>query len=89
MLIGTGTHSKIKKATKKSNNEICAVKIIDKHFLNSSERVNVKKEINTLRSLSNLGGHPNILRFYEVFENSSIVYIVTELCHGCDLLDEI
>ena len=88
-VIGTGTHSRVKKTTKKSNNEVCAVKMIDKLSLNSPERVNLKKEVNTLRSLSNLGGHPNILRFYDVFENDRNVFIVTELCNGCDLYDEI
>jgi len=33
--------------------------------------------------------HPNILRFQEVFQDAKRFFIVTELCHGGDLLSYI
>ena len=33
--------------------------------------------------------HPNILQLYEVYENMSSMYLVTELCDGVELFEEI
>jgi len=42
-------------------------------------------EINILRSLD----HPNIVKMYEFFEDDKRYYIVTEICKGGELFDEI
>ena len=33
--------------------------------------------------------HPNIVQLFEVYESMSSMYIVTELCEGVELFDEI
>jgi calcium-dependent protein kinase len=33
--------------------------------------------------------HPNILKVFEIFEDSNRFYIVTEMCDGGELLDRI
>ena len=33
--------------------------------------------------------HPNILKLYEIFEDSKNYYLVTEYCKGGELFDEI
>ena len=33
--------------------------------------------------------HPNILKLYEVFEDDARYYVVTEICSGGELFDEI
>ena len=33
--------------------------------------------------------HPNILKLFEVFQDESRYYVVTELCKGGELFDEI
>ena len=33
--------------------------------------------------------HPNILKLYEVFQDDARFYVVTELCKGGELFDEI
>jgi calcium-dependent protein kinase len=33
--------------------------------------------------------HPNILKLYEVFQDDARFYVVTELCTGGELFDEI
>lgn len=73
------------KATLKSNNEMRAVKIIDKIKLEDHERIRLKYEIDILKNLL----HPNIVRLYEVYENKSSIFLVTELCDGCELFEEI
>lgn len=44
-----------------------------------------KTEVATLKVLD----HPNILRLYEVFEDKKKYFLVTELCKGGELFDEI
>ena len=84
-VIGKGAFGKVKKATLKSNGEQRAVKIIDKLQLNDEERIRMKYEIDILKNLN----HPNILRLYEVYESKSNIFLVTELCDGCELFEEI
>ena len=43
------------------------------------------KEVEILKMID----HPNVLKFYETFEDETNLYIVTELCHGGDLMDQI
>lgn len=42
-------------------------------------------EIDILKNLD----HPNIIKLYEVFEDSDYIHLVTELCTGGELFDEI
>lgn len=44
-----------------------------------------KTEVATLKLLD----HPNILKLYEVFEDSKKYFLVTEFCAGGELFDEI
>lgn len=62
-----------------------AVKIIDKLMLEEQDRIRLKYEIDILKNLN----HPNIVRLYEVYENRSCIFLVTELCDGCELFEEI
>ncbi len=45
----------------------------------------LRYEIDILKNLT----HPNILRLFEVFEDKKQIYLVTELCSGGELFDEI
>ena|SRR5258706_15581032 len=45
----------------------------------------LKQEIVYLRRLDS----PNIVKYYETYENEDYVYIVMEYCHGIDLFDMI
>jgi len=84
-ILGKGAFGKVKLATLKANGEKRAVKIIDKLSLEDTERVRLKYEIDILKNLN----HPNIVRLYEIFESKSSIFLVTELCDGCELFDEI
>ena len=33
--------------------------------------------------------HPNILKIYEYFEDDTKYYIITDICNGGDIFDEI
>ena len=83
--IGAGAFGQVRKATKKATGEVRAVKIIDKLMLDDTEKVRLRYEIEILKNLV----HPNIVRLFEVYENKGTIYLVTELCDGCELFDEI
>lgn len=53
--------------------------------MDDKEKVRLKYEIDILKNLD----HPNIVRLYEVFEDKHYIYLVTELCTGGELFDEI
>jgi len=59
--------------------------MIDKLSLDAEEQVRIKYEIDILKNIT----HPSIVRLYEVYESKSKIYLVTELCDGCELFDEI
>ena len=84
-VLGAGAFGMVKKATKRTSGEVRAVKMIDKLQLDQQEKISLKYEIDILKNLT----HPNIVRLYEVYENKSQIYMVTELCDGCELFDEI
>lgn len=53
--------------------------------IQKQEHIRLQYEIEILKNLD----HPNILRLYEVFEDKKQYYLVTELCLGGELFDEI
>lgn len=64
-----------------------AVKIISKAKMTTAISIeDVRREVKILKALS---GHPNLVKFYDAFEDANNVYIVMELCEGGELLDRI
>ena len=53
--------------------------------MNEDEKTMLFNEINNLKDLD----HPNILKMYEFFEDPKRYYIVTDICKGGELYDEI
>ncbi|CAI5534474.1 unnamed protein product [Closterium sp. Naga37s-1] len=64
-----------------------AVKAIQKKSMKQPIAVeDVEREVKILQLLS---GHPNVVQFIDVFEDTELVYIAMELCEGGELLDRI
>jgi calcium-dependent protein kinase len=53
--------------------------------MDEKEKTRLQYEIDILRNLD----HPNIVKLYEIFEDKHAIYLVTELCTGGELFDEI
>ena len=84
-ILGQGAFGVVQKCTHRVSMEERAVKIIEKAGMGEQESIRLKYEVNILKNLV----HPNIVRLYEVFEDKKHIYLVTELCDGRELLEEI
>ena len=63
--MGKGKYGLVKAATHKKTGLECAVKIIKKKELSLKDLELLKREIEVLKVCQ----HPNIIKFYDVFEN--------------------
>jgi calcium-dependent protein kinase len=84
-LLIIGAFGEVRKCVNRKTGAIRAVKIIKKDSLEAKEKVRFFQEIEILRQLD----HPNIVRLYEVFQDEKRYYLVTELCTGGELFEEI
>merc|ERR1719195_1075353 len=62
-----------------------AVKVLRKSHMDDDEKRMLFNEINILKEID----HPNIIKMYEFFEDEKRYYLVTEICKGGELFDEI
>ena len=83
--LGSGGYGAVYACTHKETNMERAVKIIAKHQHSAEDNEAVINEFNLLKELD----HPNILRLIEMFTDEKHYYIITEICRGGELLDEI
>ena len=78
--LGKGDFSHVRLAIHKDTKQDRAVKIIQK------KKVDMKELLTEISIVSKLS-HPSIMQVYEVFEDTTNVYIVSEYCKGGELFD--
>ena len=78
--LGTGAFGQVRLAIHKATKQTRAVKIIPK------AKVDIKLLVNEISVLSKLS-HPNIMQLYEIFDDNTNIYIVSEYCKGGELFD--
>lgn len=83
--MGQGGFGEVRKCISRDAKVIRAVKIIKKETMTPEEIESFKHEITILKMLD----HPNILKLYEVFDEPKRYCMVTELCKGGELFNEI
>lgn len=83
--LGNGAYGEVRKCIHKVTKAIRAVKIIKKECLQGNEKLRFFYEMEIMKKLD----HPNILRIFEVFQDQKRYYLITELCTGGELFDEI
>ena len=84
-LLGKGSFGSVYLVKNKRLNTNFAMKIIEKADNDAKEEENLMNEINILRKLD----HPNILKIFEFYSTKESYSIVTELCKGGELFQEI
>jgi len=83
--LGKGAYSVVKEGTHKESGNSFAIKIVQKKGLSWEDEAALKDEIQVLRKLN----HVHIIRLYEVYEEPSHYYLVTEQMQGGELFDRI
>jgi calcium-dependent protein kinase len=82
-ILGKGHFGIVRKAYSKADPQfIVAIKSIEKRKV--SENIDLlKNEVEILSSLD----HPNIIKFYDSYEDTKFLHLVTEFCSGGELFD--
>jgi len=92
-LLGKGSYSKVRKCIRKSDGFEAAVKIIRKLDLAPGRRssnlefddiVDLHKESQIIMRIN----HPSCVELYDMFVSKRHVYVITELCSGGSVYDE-
>jgi len=83
--LGSGSYGTVYLAKNTSKDNLVAIKVIEKIPANIIDDMEIKNEINILKSLS----HPNIVKIYEFFDTALNYYIVTEFCKKGELFEYI
>ena len=84
-MLGSGAFGEVRVCVHRESNNQRAVKVLRKSHMDEDEKRMFFNEINVLKDLD----HPNILKMYEFFEDEKRYYIVTDICKGGELFDEI
>ena len=80
--LGEGAFGAVRVGVHKMTKQKRAIKILKKSKIDNEE---LRKEVDILSKLS----HPNIMQIYEVYNDETNFYIVSELCAGGELFDTI
>ena len=84
--LGEGSFASVYRVQNRITDSIRAMKIINKTAgVSAQDDQEILNEINILRTLD----HPNILKIFEFYSNKESYSIVTELCTGGELFQEI
>lgn len=62
-----------------------AIKVISKKNLSEADIEEIHQEVSILQSLD----HPNIVKYYETYEDVDFIYLVMELCPQGELIDKL
>ena len=84
-MLGSGAFGEVRVCVHRESGSQRAVKVLRKSHMDDDEKKMLFNEINNLKDLD----HPNILKMYEFFEDEKRYYIVTDICKGGELFDEI
>jgi len=87
-VIGTGSIGQVHIAHVKENrSEVRAVKVIERDAAvdDWSNQAMWKREVTALQAMN----HENIVKIYDVYEDSLFFYIVMEVCHGGEMFDKL
>ncbi|THH20132.1 hypothetical protein EW146_g1140 [Bondarzewia mesenterica] len=83
--MGDGAFSNVYKAVDLTSGKKVAVKVVRKYELTTSQRANILKEVQIMRTIS----HPSIVKLLSFSENAEHYFLVLELLEGGELFHQI
>ena len=83
--LGEGSFASVYEVQNRYTDVICAMKIILKSSNSPEDDKEILNEINILRCMD----HPSVLKIFEFYSNKKSYSIVTELCSGGELFQQI
>ena len=76
-MLGKGAFGKVFKGTDKLNPDFqVAIKVLDKKKMKPNDLAHIMDEVDLLKKLD----HPNIVEYFETFNEKNYLYLVMELC---------
>eukprot|EP00284_Hemiselmis_tepida_P013962 CAMPEP_0174918056 /NCGR_PEP_ID=MMETSP1355-20121228/2861_1 /TAXON_ID=464990 /ORGANISM="Hemiselmis tepida, Strain CCMP443" /LENGTH=495 /DNA_ID=CAMNT_0016163213 /DNA_START=168 /DNA_END=1655 /DNA_ORIENTATION=- len=84
-VLGEGKFAQVKKGVHKKTGEAFAVKIINKDKVKKGDESKLQTEIEIMKKVN----HPNCIKFSEMYESRTKLYIIMELVTGGELFDRI
>jgi len=82
-VLGEGSFGTVRKCRNRRTRLVCALKTIDKSKL--PDATQLRREVDILLHVH----HPHIIRLYDVYEDDTNIYLVSELCSGGELYDRV
>ena len=83
-VLGKGAFGKVYKGVDRHNPEFkVAIKVLNKSNMSEEDLKTVMTEVDLLRKVD----HPNIVEYFETYDDKNYLYLVMELCTGGELFD--
>jgi len=82
-VLGEGSFGTVRKCRLLGGNLVRALKTIDKSKL--PDATQLRREVDILLNVD----HPHIIKLYDVYEDATHIYLVSELCSGGELYDRV
>lgn len=85
-VLGAGSYGKVFLATSRKDKSIqVAVKVIKKQKMSDEDLLGLQREVAIMCTVD----HPNIVKYYETYDEKNYIYLVMELCRGGELFSKI
>lgn len=84
--LGEGSFGKVFKArNKEDSSHVLAIKVIKKYGMAPKDILGLQREVSIMQQVD----HPNIVRYYETYDDYKYIYLCMELCQGGELFEKI
>jgi calcium-dependent protein kinase len=84
--LGSGSFGKVFLAVNKNDKDMkIAIKVINKNKLTEDDMGALKNEVSLMQQVD----HPNIVKYYETYDDKKYIYLCMELCTGGEMFKKV